>query len=64
MFWLAPVWLVTMLPAVDGMARRGWTRCVAAVLLLVSVFSASYPTWTPWTNPWLWDWLEYLKVPV
>ncbi|HUT13217.1 MAG TPA: hypothetical protein VMY42_22200 [Thermoguttaceae bacterium] len=64
MFWLAPVWLVTMLPAVDGMARRGWTRCVAAVLLLASIFSASYPTWTPWTNPWLWDWLRYLNVPV
>jgi len=62
MFWLAPVWLLTMLPAVDGMARRGCTRCIAAVLLLASIFSASYPTWTPWTNPWLWDWLRYLKV--
>jgi len=62
MFWVAPLWLVTMLPAVDGMARRGWTRCVAAVLLVASILSASYPTWTPWTDPWLWDWLRYLRV--
>jgi len=26
MFWLAPLWLLAMLPAADSLARRRWTR--------------------------------------
>ena len=59
-FWLAPLWLVTMLPAADAMAGRRWTRGVALVLLAVSVLSASYPTWNPWTHPWLTVFSQYL----
>jgi hypothetical protein len=59
-FWLAPLWLLTMLPAVDALATRRWTRGLALVLLALSVFSASYPTWNPWTHPWLMIYLQYL----
>jgi hypothetical protein len=61
MFWFAPLWLVAMLPAADAMGRRWWTRAVALLLLVVSVLSASYPTWNPWTLPWLMDYLRYLS---
>ena len=61
MFWFAPLWLVVMLPAADAMARRWWTRGIALLLLVVSVLSASYPTWSPWTSPWIMDYMEYLK---
>jgi hypothetical protein len=60
MFWLVPLWLVTMLPAADGLAKRGWTRSLALVLLAASVLSASYPTWDPWTHPWLMTFAQYL----
>jgi len=60
MFWFAPLWLVAMLPAVDVISGRKWLRAVAMVLLAISVLSASYPTWNPWTHPWLLDWLHYL----
>jgi len=59
-FWFAPLWLVAMLPAADAMAARAWTRGLALLLLAVSVLSASYPTWNPWTHPWLMDFLSYL----
>jgi len=59
-FWLAPLWLLTMLPAADVMAGRRWTRGVALVLLALSVLSASYPTWNPWTHPWLAVFSQYL----
>jgi hypothetical protein len=59
-FWLAPLWLVTMLPAADALARRPWTRWVGLVLLALSALSASYPTWNPWTNPWLMVFWQYL----
>ena len=53
MFWLAPLWLLTMLPMADILSRRRWTRALALVLLALSVLSASYPTWNPWSHPWL-----------
>jgi hypothetical protein len=53
MFWLAPLWLVAMLPAADVLAARRWRRGLALALLGLSVLSVSYPTWNPWTHPWL-----------
>ena len=59
-FWLAPAWLVVMLPAADASASRRMARAVALVLLALSVLSASYPTWNPWTHPWLMNFMQYL----
>ena len=60
-FWLAPLWFVAMLPGADAMARRAWTRWLALAMLALSALSASYPTWNPWTHPWIYDFLEYLR---
>jgi len=57
-FWLAPLWLVGMLPAADGLARSRWGMALGLVLLAFSVFSASYPTWNPWVQPWIYNWLQ------
>jgi hypothetical protein len=51
--WFAPLWLFAMLPAADALGTTRSRRILAAVLLFVSVASASYPTWNPWTLPWL-----------
>jgi hypothetical protein len=59
-FWLAPLWLLSMLPAVDLLSKRRWTRVLALALLIISILSASYPTWNPWTNPWIMDYVKYL----
>lgn len=59
-FWLAPLWLVVMLPAVDALSKRLWTQILALALLMFSALSASYPTWNPWTNPWILDYMKYL----
>ncbi len=53
MFWFAPLWLVAMLPACDAIAQRRALRWVALVLLVLSALSASFPTWNPWVQPWL-----------
>ena len=58
--WFAPLWLWAMLPAADALATTPRRRILAAVLLAASVMTASYPTWNPWTQPWLqvfWDFL-------
>ena len=31
---------------------------VALVLLAFSVLSASYPTWNPWIQPWIYNWMQ------
>ncbi len=59
-FWLAPLWLLAMLPAADGLASRRWTRGLGLVLLALSVLSVSYPTWNPWTHPWLMVFSRYM----
>lgn len=59
MFWMAPVWLLALLPAADAMARRRWTRGIALVFLVWSVLSVAYPTWNPWTHPWLTNFARY-----
>ncbi|MDA1200805.1 MAG: hypothetical protein O3C39_03905 [Planctomycetota bacterium] len=58
--WFAPLWLWAMLPAADALATTPRRRLLAAVLLAASVMTASFPTWNPWTQPWLqvfWDFL-------
>jgi len=62
MFWLAPLWLLTMTPAADALARRRWTRGLSLALLALSVLSVSYPTWNPWTHPWLMNFMQYWGV--
>lgn len=59
-FWLAPLWLWTMLPAADWMSHRPWRRGLAWLMLGVGAFSAAYPTWNPWTHPWLVNLMQYL----
>lgn len=54
-FWLAPLWLWGMLPALDASAPSRMRRGLVLLLVGLSVLSASYPTWNPWTHPWLWD---------
>jgi len=55
MFWFAPLWLMVMLPAADWLAAARWRRALALVLLLMSTLSVAYPTWNPWTHPWIYD---------
>ncbi len=59
MFWFAPLWLIAMTPAADWCARTRKHQALALVLLMISVFSVSFPTWNPWTHPWIYQVLEF-----
>lgn len=60
LFWFAPLWLVCMLPAADVAARNRYLRGFALLLLALSVVSVAYPTWNPWTQPWLTNLGQYM----
>ena len=53
MFWLIPLWLLGLVPAVNSLMRSTWGVVLALCLLAVSVFSATYAAWNPWSHPWL-----------
>jgi hypothetical protein len=59
MFWFTPLWLVVMLPAADRLAHSTAGIATASILLSLSALSVSYPTWNPWTHPWIYNWLEW-----
>ncbi|MGE0606590.1 MAG: hypothetical protein AB7O62_05630 [Pirellulales bacterium] len=61
MFWFAPMWALGMLPAADAADGRRWRQIVCGVLLAFSVLSVSYPTWNPWSHPWLARLTNYLE---
>jgi hypothetical protein len=63
MFWFAPLWIVALVPAADRLSASRTGRAIALVLLTLSVLSVSYPTWNPWTQPWLWNTFAWLGWP-
>ena len=52
-FWLIPLWLLTIVPVLDGWGHRRGVRVVSALLLAASVFSATFPHNNPWQPPWI-----------
>lgn len=58
--WLMPLWLMTMLPALDQLSNYRWGRVITYLFLAVSVISASYPAWNPWRHPWIYDFMQSL----
>ncbi len=65
LIWLTPLWLLTLLPAVDRLSGKRWGRALCIVFIVVSVFSASYAADNPWSHPWIFDywtamgWIDY-----
>ncbi len=60
LFWLSPLWLVALVPAIDSIRRRPWALGLAWLLLLLSAASALVAGTNPWVHPWLyalWPWL-------
>jgi hypothetical protein len=59
-FWMAPIWLLSALPAADFLSATRPRRALAYILLALSVVSVVYPTWNPWTYPWLTNFWIYM----
>lgn len=52
-FWLIPLWLMALVPALDHWGHRWSMRVTSGVLLILAVFSAAVPHDNPWQPPWL-----------
>ena len=62
LFWLAPMWTALQPAAIEWLKQNKFTMACCLLLLAFSALSASYPTWNPWTHPWIYVWLEHLGV--
>lgn len=56
--WLTPFWLVALVPAIQRLSNFTPGRWLALAALAISSASAASATWSPWTHPWLYQWLE------
>jgi hypothetical protein len=63
LFWLAPLWLVCMLPMAEwlGKSRNGRFFCI--FLLIISGLSAAWSMNNPWVHPWLYEIWETTGLP-
>jgi hypothetical protein len=61
LFWLAPLWSVALVAAADQFGKHAFFRVIALLCLIVSAMSAAYPVWNPWTMPWAYNLLEYIR---
>ena len=52
-FWLIPLWVLGIVPALDRWCDSRRLTLLAAILLGVSVFSITIPRDNPWQPPWL-----------
>ena len=55
LFWLAPIWLVSMLPIVDWLGKTKSGQFLCYFLLALSTVSALYSMDNPWVDPWLYE---------
>ena len=62
MFWLAPLYLITMIPSVRLLSKSPWGRAALVMLLATSAFSAFWGFYNPWVYPWTYSgWQEQLQ---
>ncbi|MGC3969438.1 MAG: hypothetical protein QM775_19385 [Pirellulales bacterium] len=59
-FWFVPLWLVGALAGADTCAGSRTKRIACYVMLAISVVSVTFPTWNPWSLPWLTQFFEFM----
>jgi hypothetical protein len=62
LFWLIPLWLFCLPPAIAPAQSRRALRLLAYAALGVSVLSVGFALRHPWSHPWLTDLLERLRL--
>ena len=58
MLWLAPAWVLVMLPAIEALGKNRWGRVAVLSTLALSVVSAWCPSDGPWKQSSLYTFME------
>jgi len=60
LFWLIPLWLMSLPFGLQHKSSSQSFRALALVFLVISAASTFYATRNPWTRPWLHEFLYYV----
>jgi hypothetical protein len=60
LFWLIPLWLMSLPFGLQHRSSSRWFRALALIFLVISATSTFYATRNPWTRPWLHEFLYYI----
>jgi len=60
LFWLIPLWLMSLPVGLQHRSSSQWFRGLALAFLAISAVSTFYATRNPWTRPWLHEFLYYV----
>lgn len=63
LIWLTPLLLLCSLPVLEKLSKSSLGRGLVFLFVAVGVFSASWPAWTPWKLPWLYDFMVFCGWP-
>ena len=63
LFWLAPMWLVSIVPIAEWLGKSSRGRMLCYGVLLLSAVSACYSLGNPWVHPWLYEIWDMTGVP-
>jgi hypothetical protein len=64
LLWLAPLWLVCIIPIADRITQSTLWKTIAWILVILSFASSLYAFSNPWTLPWFynlmleWKWIQ------
>lgn len=67
LLFLAPLWTLSLVPALERWRSQTWFRVVAVATLAVGMVSAWQPMGRPWQQPWLFQlldragWIDYYR---
>jgi hypothetical protein len=62
LFWLFPLWLIFLPYGVEGGQANRWLRRLALLALFLSAMNSGYGILSPWSHPYLMDWIEHLGL--
>lgn len=63
LLWLHPLWLIASIPIANRMLQRTWGIVLIGVLGFMSAVAATYPHWNPWSQTWIWNWMQWNGLP-
>ncbi|AMV33259.1 hypothetical protein VN12_14120 [Pirellula sp. SH-Sr6A] len=63
LLWLHPLWLIASAPVASRLLQRKWGIALVGALGFLSALAATYPHWNPWSQTWIWNWMQWNGIP-
>jgi hypothetical protein len=62
LLWLHPLWILAATPMIERLLKAKSGQWLLGILAAFSILAASYNTWNPWTQTWIWNMMLWLGL--